>query len=802
MGKTYKSNDKPLKLAPFRTERRELVRKYAKETVVQLHSLRDVNSSDGRKALKKERSILRKRQIKILWFDQKRYTTFLTSYIIFIKTTLNIDISKELDHIISVYELRALTRSPEEALIFFKKIYSTSCRIAASSKFEKLEFTRVNSRGEPKILGPLLPLLHGNLDERRAALSVIKVLELITAEGKYSSESLTKIWLTPNLPIGEPVRVGNYFERALDRVEGVKHGFNRKRLIRCYKKAISFSFPRKERNIRLSDVSRLSEKHFSGRNGPNGPCLSTIVLDYSALVENSEGREILKAIIEFATLTNNQELLDVIQSFQDDDCLVISRGDGSNTRPIHSKISLKKEPWGRQRLFAITDWFSHSCLRGYRNTLKKWLVEQPQDGTVNQDAIVEQIRLWTVSPGPKQEPESTDLTTATDSIPVEVQQEIASEIMSTELASFWRIICTARTFKSPDGVDLRYAMGQPMGLSSSWESMAVWNHIMCRTAFLYTHGIDYDLHSAKYGVVGDDVTIQGADVNKVYTFIVSTLQGVGISPLKGFHMENQQQSNILPHLKDGVPMVAAEFCKRIICSGYEITPVPPKEVYTSFRQSNQFPELLFSIKRRGYPDLSVTEVPILTNLSNDRKLALLLSTNPLRIAPPFTAGSYNLLRDVEPFDKLIWFIPEYDSEDLQRSLLRIVEESMQDALVASVWGIFQWICSAGEPGEKTVKNWYYTCIAQDDELVRVAWDSRSKMERISKSFERKIDEGLPYIWSNLRQVLKKIKVLFDVSSLYTEGKYTEKDNNSYQNNFLAKATKKFVTEYTLKNVIP
>jgi hypothetical protein len=174
-------------------------------------------------------------------------------------------------------------------------------------------------------------------------------------------------------------------------------------------------------------------------------------------------------------------------------------------------------------------------LRGYRNTLCKWLVDQPQDGTYDQESVVEQIRQWTISPDSNKEPESTDLTAATDRIPVEVQQEITSAILNTQAAEYWRTICTARTFKGPNSEDIRYNMGQPMGISSSWESMAVWNHIMCRTANLYVHGSNFDVKRARYGIVGDDVTLQGASVNFIYKFLVSTLQGVGISPLKGYH---------------------------------------------------------------------------------------------------------------------------------------------------------------------------------------------------------------------------------------------------------------------------
>jgi hypothetical protein len=801
MRKKRNSCGNDLKIASFRKKRYNQVRLYALGTTKLFESSVLRNSQLLAPNLLKDQGLAIKKLYKVLWFDQAKYRLFLDKYAEFVSITLNLDIRIELDHIISEYELRAMAKSPTEALNFFKKIYGTSCRIAASSKFEVPTWTAVNRRGEPRVLGPLLPLLHGTVNERRAALSAIKVLELIVVDGGYSTENLTKEWIVPNLEFGEHVGVGNYFKRAYEIIGGDKHGVDLQRLLACYKQALETSFPSRERESRIESVSRKCEKHFSGRNGPNGPCLSTIVLDYCALVKNESGRRLMMSIKEFAERTANQQLLKTIQMFDEDDLKVVSNERGELITPIHSKISCKQESWGRMRLFAIADWFSHSALRGYRNTLCEWLAAQPQDGTFDQDSVVEQIRLWTIDPSSGTEPESTDLTAATDSIPVEVQQEIASVIMNNGLAALWRSICTDRTFKGPNGEDLRYAMGQPMGISSSWESMAVWNHIMCRTANLYVHGLDFDLKQAKYGVVGDDVTLQGTRVNFIYKFLVSTLQGVGISPLKGYHYDNQQQGNRLPNIKDGSPMVAAEFCKRIFCSGDEITPIPPDEVYTSFADSTQFPELLFSLQRRGYPELTVAVVPRLTNMSKDRKLALLLSSNPLRMAPPFTEGDYLDLSETSPFNTVAWFIPGVDKEKLYKSLLRAVKKTVTKSMQRSSGSLRLWSEAATGPAEKIVKSWHYTSTAQSCEMESLITITREKIIKYlegcdTPSFFPTFDSPSgPSEWNDLRKQLKGMQLLFDVATLYGEGTYTKKDTKSmFENNFLAKVTREFIRE--------
>jgi hypothetical protein len=85
------------------------------------------------------------------------------------------------------------------------------------------------------------------------------------------------------------------------------------------------------------------------------------------------------------------------------------------------------------------------------------------DGTYNQSHIVEKTRQAISERKPIH---CLDLSSATDRFPVEIQESLLSKIIGTEKAKAWRALLTNRDFFHSTG-NVRYAVGQPMGILSS-----------------------------------------------------------------------------------------------------------------------------------------------------------------------------------------------------------------------------------------------------------------------------------------------------------------------------------------------
>jgi hypothetical protein len=154
---------------------------------------------------------------------------------------------------------------------------------------------------------------------------------------------------------------------------------------------------------------------------------------------------------------------------------------------------------------------------------------------------------------------SIDLTAATDRMPVLFQvYVIVSLRILTPLQAFgWWWVTTQRDFVYKDkGTQkrVRYAVGQPMGLLSSWPVMAISHHYLVRLSFA-AQGFRY-LKWLPYSVLGDDLTLRGHNVADEYLRLISYL-GMDYSPDKTY-----------------IGVGVAEFAKSLFCQGEDLTPFP------------------------------------------------------------------------------------------------------------------------------------------------------------------------------------------------------------------------------------
>jgi hypothetical protein len=182
-------------------------------------------------------------------------------------------------------------------------------------------------------------------------------------------------------------------------------------------------------------------------------------------------------------------------------------GSGSNGR-----LSVKIEPAGKARVFAMVDYWTQVALKPLHEWIFSLLKEIPQDGTFNQLKPVKRLLKIVKS---DQKIYSFDLSAATDRLPVLIQGLLLWQFFGRHFASTWKaLLCNRNYYLGSSickaaklgnrGKDLRYAVGQPMGAFSSWAMLALTHHAMVQFAA-------YRAGEAKwfdrYAVLGDDIVI-------------------------------------------------------------------------------------------------------------------------------------------------------------------------------------------------------------------------------------------------------------------------------------------------------
>jgi hypothetical protein len=169
----------------------------------------------------------------------------------------------------------------------------------------------------------------------------------------------------------------------------------------------------------------------------------------------------------------------------------------------------------------------------------------PCDGTYSHNLIAKRVRKFTRTGALN----CYDLKSATDRMPVDLQMKVLENLLPENLSAVWKTLLVDRDFHYPGG-QLRYAVGQPMGMLSSWAAMAITNHAI----------INYAKTSRFYAVIGDDMAIASKNGTEKYEKVLDDL-GMEIS--KGKSVISTSTHNL------------GEIAKRLFINGAEISPIPP-----------------------------------------------------------------------------------------------------------------------------------------------------------------------------------------------------------------------------------
>jgi hypothetical protein len=204
-------------------------------------------------------------------------------------------------------------------------------------------------------------------------------------------------------------------------------------------------------------------------------------------------------------------------------------------------LSVKSEPAGKERVFALVDVWTQTALKPIHDMLFAFLRSLPNDGTFDQHASEMRARSKAQKAGFSK---GFDLTAATDRVPLYLQISILNFLVP-RLGTAWGrllverpyrlditkylpkqsegaphptvftnggvdypvIVCHSEAGKVSYCIDLRYGTGQPMGALSSWAMLAITHHGLVQISAVRAGVIKPGDWFSNYELLGDDIII-------------------------------------------------------------------------------------------------------------------------------------------------------------------------------------------------------------------------------------------------------------------------------------------------------
>jgi len=111
-------------------------------------------------------------------------------------------------------------------------------------------------------------------------------------------------------------------------------------------------------------------------------------------------------------------------------------------------------------------------LKPYHKELSNLLRNLPNDCTYDQGLFFDYLKDYPHY-------DSLDLSNATDRMPLALQKRIFARIFGESKANAWAELLVGEPYM-PKGTPYAYAAGQPMGMYSSWASMALTHHFIVK----------------------------------------------------------------------------------------------------------------------------------------------------------------------------------------------------------------------------------------------------------------------------------------------------------------------------------
>jgi hypothetical protein len=389
-------------------------------------------------------------------------------------------------------------------LILYKNAYQFLVSLNLKMIPTPIPFQKVDRNGLPKVLWPIRPLIsRGTISDVRLTMCIARVFQLIKLPIDSDLSKITDPGTV--LPDNYLCSFRKYCKDWFSRI-----------------------------NLSKSINTRRSKAYATMKAGPNGHALVFAAHDLMALRKEPQ---LLNELYKLNSYLGNQWInvmmeKNVLTDFKDE-------------TSIHSRLGFSSEGGGKTRIFAIGDYWSQMTLRPIHDALMAILKSLETDGTYDQEEAFR--RILNRSKGHKTF--CFDLSGASDRIPLKVQEIMMSELFSPEIANSWARLVSDREFHHKYGDPVKWKVGQPLGLLSSWGSFALWHHIIIEYC-----AAKVGIKSFRdYAVLGDDVVIWNSSVAVEYQKQMKFL-GIPINLTKSVTGDSQhsQIEFAKRHARDGI----------------------------------------------------------------------------------------------------------------------------------------------------------------------------------------------------------------------------------------------------------
>jgi hypothetical protein len=254
------------------------------------------------------------------------------------------------------------------------------------------------------------------------------------------------------------------------------------------------------------------------------------------------------------------------------------------------------------------------------------------DGTFDQGRPLKRANNWSCM-------YSLDLSSATDRLPIQIQQKLISNLLRDEqLSKDWVSLLVDRPYGLPktanmDITHVKYAVGQPMGALSSWAMLALTHHFIVQAA-AWRAGYPSNKLFTKYALLGDDLVLGDRKVAVQYLHILRCL-GVECGLAKSLLSTNGW---------------ALEFAKRTVWKGVDVSPISMSEYVAAVssvsgiisfqRKYNLTLAQICTVLGFGYKVKSWLNKPIgsLSQTLRAIKIASIIPTDPDGVIKLFSTG--------------------------------------------------------------------------------------------------------------------------------------------------------------------
>lgn len=412
---------------------------------------------------------------------------------------------------------------PRQTLEHYKACYVFLRNRFLELQTQPIPWCKTDSNGIPKTLWPLRPLIKGDRQTRRLSLTIARSYEQITLPIDYHPKSID----------AAPAYAEDYEETTKDFKQWLRLFVN--------KYPWYLGLLHKRDSYEPEVFTTLSK-------GPNGPAVSCSHLDAKAVVNDSV---LYPNIKKFNDALGQSWITKWMENMAE-------TVTGEN-KWITGRLGFAAEPAGKTRVFAIADYWSQTSLKVIQVSLYNTLKAISTDCTANQDKGFKSLLKETA----QKDTYCFDLENASDRIPAFMQAYRLELLHSRQLGEAWLSIMTDRTFYVKATKQfLRWRVGQPLGLLSSFPSFALWHHDIVQFAHSRCRirkGLNPIKFFKDYRLLGDDIVIFNKEVADEYQFLITKVYGISINKSKSV-IGVQKNAQI-------------EFTKRLALRGKEMSSI-------------------------------------------------------------------------------------------------------------------------------------------------------------------------------------------------------------------------------------